>query len=53
MTESTKPLSPLRQRVIEDMTFRKLSPKAETHYIRAVRNLTRHLRRSPMAVTSG
>jgi len=51
MTESTKPLSPLRQRMIEDMRLRKLSPKTQTHYIRAVRNLTRYLRRSPDTAT--
>ena len=27
MTDSNKPISPLRQRMIEDMTMRKLSPK--------------------------
>jgi hypothetical protein len=32
MTESTKPLSPLRRRMIEDMTLRKLSPKTQAHY---------------------
>ena len=47
MTESTKPLSPLRRRMIEDMTMRKLSPKTQTAYIRAVVNLTRFLGRSP------
>ena len=51
MTESTKPLSPLRQRMIEDMRLRKLSPKTQTHYIRAVRNLTRYLGRSPDTAT--
>ena len=51
MTESTKPLSPLRQRMIEDMRLRKLSPKTQTHYIRSVRNLTRFLRRSPDTAT--
>jgi len=51
MTESTKSLSPLRQRMIEDMRLRKLSPKTQTHYIRAVRNLTRYLGRSPDTAT--
>jgi integrase/recombinase XerD len=51
MTESTKPLSPLRQRMIEDMRLRKLLPKTQTHYIRAVRDLTRYLRRSPDTAT--
>ena len=47
MTESNKPLSPLRRRMIEDMTLRKLSPKTQTQYIRAVRNLAEYLGRSP------
>ena len=47
MTESTKPISPLRRRMIEDMTMRKLSPKTQTAYIRAVKKLTRFLGRSP------
>ena len=51
MTESNKPLSPLRQRMIEDMTLRKLSPKTQTHYVRAVRNLAEYLGRSPDTVT--
>ena len=51
MTESNKPISPLRRRMIEDMMMRKLSPKTQTHNIRAVRNLTRYLRRSPDTVT--
>ena len=40
MTQTTKPISPLRQRMIEDMTLRKLSPKTQTAYIRAVANFT-------------
>ena len=51
-TKSTKCLSPLRQRMIDDMTMRKLSPKTQSHYIRAVRNLARHLRRSPDTATA-
>ena len=30
-------ISPLRQRMIEDMTLRKLSPKTQSGYIRAVK----------------
>ena len=30
MTHNTKPVSPLRQRMIEDMTLRKLSPKTQS-----------------------
>jgi integrase/recombinase XerD len=35
-----RPVSPLRQRMIEDMTIRKLAPKTRASYIRAVRNFT-------------
>ena len=37
MTQSTQPISPLRQRMIDDMRMRKLSPKTQTGYIRAVK----------------
>ena len=47
MTHNTKPISPLRQRMIDDMMMRKLAPKTHTAYIRAVINLTRFLGRSP------
>ncbi len=47
MSQSTKFISPLRQRMIEDMTLRKFSPKTQTAYIRAVANFTRFLGRSP------
>jgi integrase/recombinase XerD len=33
-------LSPLRRRMIEDMTIRKFAPKTQSSYIRAVRNFT-------------
>ena len=39
--------SPLRQRMIEDMTMRKFAPKTQASYIRAVRNFTRFLGRAP------
>jgi integrase/recombinase XerD len=47
MTHNTKPISPLRQRMLEDMTLRKLSPQTQAAYIRAVKNFTRFLGRSP------
>ena len=47
MTQSIKPISPLRQRMIEDMRLRKLSAKTQTAYIRAVINFTRFLGRAP------
>jgi site-specific recombinase XerD len=40
-------ISPLRQRMIEDMRLRKLSPKTQRNYIRAVKKLTQFLGRSP------
>jgi hypothetical protein len=36
MSHTTESISPLRQRMIEDMTLRKLSPKTRNHYIRWV-----------------
>jgi len=47
MTQVSKPISPLRQRMIEDMTLRKFSPKTQTAYIRAVVNFASFLKRSP------
>jgi site-specific recombinase XerD len=40
-------ISPLRRRMIADMTIRKLAPKTPASYIRAVRNFTIFLGRSP------
>src|SRR5688500_15153517 len=45
MTEQA--LSPLRRRMIEDMTIRKFAPKTQSSYIRAVKNFTVFLGRSP------
>ena len=39
--------SPLRQRMIEDMTIRNLAPKTQQGYIRAVKNFAVFLGRSP------
>ena len=48
MTTTTKPsISPLRERMIEDMTMRKLAEQTQTGYIRAVRQFTRFFGRSP------
>lgn len=52
MSDSNKSVSPLRQRMIEDMTLRKLSPKTQIGYIRAVVKLTRFLKRSPDTATA-
>ena len=45
--ETTTRISPLRQRMIDDMRLRKLNPKTQSAYIHAVRNFTQYLGRSP------
>jgi len=52
MTQSTQPISPLRQRMIEDMNLRKLAPKTQTSYIRAVKKLADYLDHSPGTATA-
>ena len=52
MPHSNKSVSPLRQRMIEDMTLRKLGPSSQRTYIRAVVKLTRYLNRSPDTATA-
>ena len=47
MTDSSKSVSPLRQRMIDDMTMRKLQPKTQAGYLRSVKNFTRFFGRSP------
>lgn len=47
MTRNTQKISPLRQRMIDDMTMRKLNPQTQQSYMRAVIKLTRFLGRSP------
>src|SRR5437588_11596180 len=42
-----KPISPLRQRMIDDMTMRNLSPSTQETYIRAVAQFSTFHRRSP------
>ena len=44
-------ISPLRQRMIEDMRMRKLGDRTQEGYLRAVRNFTQYLRRSPDTAT--
>ena len=43
----TKPISPLRQRMIDDMTMRNLSPSTQETYIRAVAQFSTFHWRSP------
>jgi site-specific recombinase XerD len=52
MTQTTKPVSPLRQRMIDDMMMRKLSSQTQGAYIRAVIKFTRFLGRSPDTATA-
>ena len=40
-------ISPLRRRMIEDMTVRRLAPKTQKDYIQIIKNLTVFLGRSP------
>jgi site-specific recombinase XerD len=52
MSEATRTISPLRQRMIEDMTLRKLGAKTQAAYIRAVKNFTRFFGQSPDAASA-
>ena len=49
---TTKPVSPLRQRMINDMSVRNFVPDTQREYIRAVKNLTIFLGRSPDTATA-
>lgn len=44
-------MTPLRQRMIEDMQLRGFSPKTQEAYLRAVRQLAEHFGRSPADLT--
>ena len=48
---SEMPISPLRQRMIEDMTVRKLGPATQKSYVRAVKTFSEFLGRSPATAT--
>ncbi|MGB5584772.1 MAG: site-specific integrase, partial [Gammaproteobacteria bacterium] len=52
MTQNTQAVSRLRQRMIEDMRLRKLSPKTQSGYIRAVKKLAIYLKRSPATAST-
>ena len=47
MNSLTPVVSPLRQRMIDDMRMRKFGDKTQSDYLRAVRNFTKYLGRSP------
>jgi integrase/recombinase XerD len=49
---SEKPISPLRQRMIEDMTVRNFVEKTRNDYIRQVKTFTAFLSRSPDTATA-
>ena len=48
---SHRPVSPLRCRMIEDMTMRGFTEKTRDHYVRHVRSLAAFIRRSPDTAT--
>ena len=52
MTPSTQKMTPLRQRMIDDMRMRKLADKTQSHYLRAVRQFAGFLGRSPDTATA-
>jgi site-specific recombinase XerD len=52
MDSSTQGITPLRQRMLDDMRMRKLSDKTQSHYIRAVRQFAAFLGRSPDTATA-
>ena len=47
MTTTKQSISPLRQRMLEDMALRKLRLKTQGTYVRAVKNFTRFVKSSP------
>jgi site-specific recombinase XerD len=51
MDASPRAVSPLRQRMIEDMRLRQLNPKTQSAYLRSVSNFARYLGRSPATAT--
>jgi len=52
MTQSNKSISPLRQRMLDDMAMRKLHPATQATYLRAVIKLSQFLKRSPATATA-
>ncbi|NOR19536.1 MAG: tyrosine-type recombinase/integrase [Xanthomonadales bacterium] len=52
MTHSNQPISPLHHRMIDDMTMRRLSPKTQTAYIRAVKKLEQYLGHTPHSASA-
>jgi integrase/recombinase XerD len=52
MNDSPRKVSPLRQRMLEEMRMRQLAPKTRDAYIRAVLHFTKFLGRSPDTATA-
>ena len=50
-TAAAQPISPLRRRMIEDMTVRRIGEKTRSDYIRHVKNFSLFLGRSPHTAT--
>lgn len=48
----TQSISPLRQRMIEDMMMRKLMPKTQTGYLRSVKQFAQYFGHSPHTATA-
>ncbi|KDR25929.1 tyrosine-type recombinase/integrase, partial [Caballeronia grimmiae] len=51
MTSIQPGISPLRQRMTDDMRMRQLSPRTQANYLRIVREFARYLKRSPDTAT--
>ena len=49
---SEKPISPLRRRMLDDMTMRRFTPDTQRDYIRSVKKLAAFLGRSPDTATA-
>ena len=47
MTHGNRTISPQRQRMIDEMTLRKLAPTTQTGYLRVVRDFSQYLGRAP------
>ena len=52
MSDKPKPISSLRQRMIDDMTARRFKEKVQKDYVRHVRTFTAFLDRSPDTATT-
>ena len=51
MTSAQPTVSPLRQRMIDDVRMRQLSPKTQANSLRIAREFARYLGRSPDTAT--